>query len=171
MEVAYFIAMADQPRRVHFIEGMLLTAADLAAEQQYHQEMRYRHNRLHGCGTVSGLEVTATKGGIQVTPGTGIDLQGREIVVTCPLTMQLELHHNTEHWTRDLVVAWREIPDGPVPGPDGAVHYTRCVEQPELILASPDEPTPEGLVLARLTRTGRDTIEVDTSVRRPIGPA
>ena len=54
--------MTDQPRRVHFIEGMLLSAADLAAEQQYHREMRHLHNRLHGYGTVSGLEVTVTKG-------------------------------------------------------------------------------------------------------------
>jgi len=47
--------MADPPRRVNFFNGMILTAADLAAEQEYHQGMRYHHNRLHGYGTVSGL--------------------------------------------------------------------------------------------------------------------
>lgn len=163
--------MADPPRRVNFIDGMLLTAADLAAEQQYHREMRYLHNRVHGYGTASGLEVTVTKGRIRVTPGTGIDVQGREIVVTAPLTLRLGSHGNAQHWVRDLVIAWSEIPDGPMPGPNGAVEYTRWVEQPELILVSRDEPTPEGLVLARLTRTSRDTVDVDTSVRRSLGHA
>ena len=171
MEGEYSFAVTDTPRRANFIEGMLLTAADLAAEQQYHREMRYLHNRLHGYGVASGLEVTVTKGRIQVAPGTGIDVQGREIIVTAPLTLRLEPHRNAQHWVRNLVIAWREIPDGPVPGPNGAVEYTRWVEQPELILVSRDEPTPEGLVLAHLTRTSRDTVDVDTSVRRPLGPA
>lgn len=171
MEGEYFIAMADQPRRVNFIEGMLLTAADLADEQQYQREMRYLHNRLHGYGTVSGLEVTVTKGRIRVTPGMAIDVRGREIVVAAPLTLRLDPHRNNQPWVRDLVIAWSEIADGPVPGPGGAVEYTRWVEQPELALISRDEPTPEGLVLARLTRTRGDAVDVDTSVRRPLGPA
>jgi hypothetical protein len=49
--------MADPPRRVNFVEGLMLTAADLAAEQEYHRGMRYLHNRLHGYGTISGLAV------------------------------------------------------------------------------------------------------------------
>ena len=32
--------------------------ADLAAEQEYHRGMRHLHNRLHGYGTVTGLDVT-----------------------------------------------------------------------------------------------------------------
>ena len=61
--------MADPPRRVNFFNGMMLTPADLAAEQEYHREMRYLHNRLHGYGTVSGLEVTVRKGHLLVSPG------------------------------------------------------------------------------------------------------
>jgi hypothetical protein len=163
--------MTDPPRRVNFMEGVLLTAADLASEQHYHREMRYLHNRLHGYGVASGLEVTVTKGHVRVAPGTGIDVQGREIIVTAPLTMRLGPHRNTQPWVRHLVIAWSEVPDGPVPGPNGAVEYTRWVEQPELILVPRDEPTPEGLVLAHLTRTSRATVDVDTSVRRPLAPA
>lgn len=163
--------MAEQPRRVNFFEGMLLSAADLAVEQQYHRGMRYLHNRLHGYGVASGLDVTVAKGGIRVTPGTGIDVQGREIIVTAPLTLRLEPRRNAHPWMRDLVIAWSEIPDGPVPGPDGAVEYTRWVEQPELILVSRDEPTPEGLVLAQITWRSHDTVDVDTSVRRHLGSA
>jgi hypothetical protein len=61
--------MAAQPRRVNFFHGMILAAADLAAEQEYHREMRYLHNRLHGYGLVSGLEVTVARGRVRVDPG------------------------------------------------------------------------------------------------------
>lgn len=112
-----------------------------------------------------------TKGHVRVAPGTGIDARGREIVVTAPLTLRFGPHRNTQLWVRHLVTAWGEVPDGPLPGPNGAIEYTRWVEQLELILVSQDEPTPEGLVLAHLTRTSRDTVDVDTSVRRPLAPA
>jgi hypothetical protein len=163
--------MTEPPRRVNFVEGLMLTAADLAAEQEYHRGMRYLHNRLHGCGTVSGLEVTVTRGRVRVSPGMGIDGQGREIVVTAPLTVRLEPHRNARRWVRDLHIVWHEVPECPVPGPDGAVDFTRWVEQPELVLVARGRAAPDGLVLARLTRPSRGAVEVDTSVRRPLaGP-
>lgn len=164
--------MADPPRRVNFVEGLMLTAADLAAEQEYHRDMRYRHNRLHGYGTVSGLDVVVTGDRVRVTPGMGIDVLGREIVVAAPLTLRLQPHRNDRRrWVRDLVVMWREVPERPVPATDGAVDFTRWVEQPELVLAARGAAAPEGLVLARLARTGHGAVDVDTSVRRPLGPA
>ena len=162
--------MTDPPRRVKFFEGMLLTAADFAAEQEYHRGMRYLHNRLHGYGTVSGLEVVATRGRVRVSPGMAIDVLGREIVVTAPLALRLEPHRNARRWVRDLVIGWHEIPEGPVPGPDD-VGFTRWIERPELVLVARGKAAAEGLVLARLTRTGRAAVDVDTSVRRPLGPA
>lgn len=163
--------MADPPRRVNFFEGLVLTAADLAAEQEYHRGMRYLHNRLHGYGTVSGLEVVVTRGRVRVGPGTAIDVLGREIVVTTPLTLRLEPHRNARRWVRDLVIAWSEVPESPVPRHDGSVDFTRWVEQPELVLVARGRAAPEGLVLARLTREVRGAVAVDSSVRRPLGPA
>jgi hypothetical protein len=162
--------MADQPRRVNFVEGRILTAADLAAEQEYHRGMRYLHNRLHGYGTVSGLEVTVSRGRARVGPGLAFDVLGREVVVTTPLTLRLPPHRAGRRWVRDLVLMWREIPDGPVPAPDDTHYYTRWLEQPELMLAPRGRAAPEGLVLARLTRTSRGAVDVDASVRRPLGP-
>ena len=163
--------MADPPRRVNFVDGRMLTAADLAAEQEYHRGMRYLHNRLHGSGTVFGLGVAVTRGRLEVSPGLGIDALGREIVVTAPLTLRLGPHRNARRWVRDLFIVWHESLDCPVPGPDGAVDFTRWVEQPELVLVARGRPAPEGLVLARLTRTNRGAVDVDTSVRRPLSPA
>jgi hypothetical protein len=169
-EGGYF-TMVDQPRRVNFVEGLILTAADLAAEQEYHRGMRYLHNRLHGYGTVSGLEVVVTRGRVRVSPGMGIDVLGREIVITAPLNLRLEPHRNARRWVRDVVIVWHEVPERPVPGQDGAVDFTRWVEQPEVVLVAQGRAAPEGLVLARLTRTNRGAVAVDASVRRPLGPA
>ncbi len=162
--------MTDPPRRVNFVNGMMVTAADMAAEQQYHQGMRYLHNRLHGYGTVSGLDVTLSNAQVHVSPGLAIDALGREIVATEPLTLPLEPNQETGPCTQNLLIAWRETPDRPVPGPGGAIEFTRWVEQPELVLISDGETAADGLMLARLTETGDGGVVVDTSVRRRFGP-
>lgn len=162
--------MADPPRRVNFFNGMMLTPADLAAEQEYHRAMRHLHNRLHGYGTVTGLDVTVTRGRVLVSPGTALDVCGREIVLTQPMTLRLEPHRNGRGWVRDLAISWHETPDGPVPSRNGSTDFTRWVEVPELSLVACGKAAPESLVLARLTRTTRGGVEVDASVRRPLGP-
>lgn len=163
--------MADPPRRVNFFYGLMMTAADMAAQQEYHRTARYLHNRLDGYGAVCGLEVAVTNGHVEVSPGIGIDVHGREIVLTEALTMHLEPHRDAGLWIRELVIVWHETPERPVPGPDGAVDFTRWVEQPELALVAEGEAAAEELMLARLTRTSGGAVDVDTSVRRPFGPA
>ena len=163
--------MSDQPRRVNFFHGMLLTAEDLAAEQEYHRGMRYLHNRLHGYGTVTGLDVTVSKGRVEVSAGWGIDVHGREIVLAAPLGLDLKALPTGEDGRRDLVILWCEVPDGPVPSPDGDPMFVRWLEQPKVMLCVPGDEPPEALLLARLKRTKRHSIDVDTSVRRPLGPA
>ena len=163
--------MADPPRRVNFFNGLMLTAADMAVEQEYHRTARYLHNRVHGYGAVSGLEVAVRNGQVEVSPGMGIDVRGREIVLTEAVTLHLEPQQDAGLWIRDLVIVWHETPERPVPGPDGAVDFTRWVEQPELALGDEDGAAAEELVLARLTRTIGGEVDVDTSVRRPFGPA
>ena len=163
--------MADPPRRVNFFPGMMLSVADLAAEQEYHRGMRYLHNRLHGYGTVSGLEVALGRGLVLVSPGLAIDRCGREIIVAQSLSLSLELRRNAGAWVRDLVIEWHEAADSPVPGPGGVTDFSRWVEEPELSLVAGGKGTSEVLVLARLTRTTRGEVDIDTTVRRPWGPA
>lgn len=65
----------------------MLTAADLAAEQAHLRDKSHlHHRRLHGYGTVSGLEVSVADGCVVVSPSLAIDGFGREVVVTEPLT-------------------------------------------------------------------------------------
>ena len=162
--------MADPPRRVNFVDGLVLTAADLVAEQEYHRRMRYLHNRLHGHGVVDGLEVTVAGGLVNVTPGLGIDAQGREVVATEPLVVALGPRRGARPWARDVVVTWHEELEAPVPGPVGGVEPTRWVERPRASLVACGEAAAEALVLARLTWTGPGVVDVDTSVRRPLRP-
>lgn len=163
--------MSEQPRRVSYSLGMLLTASDFEAEQGYHRQMRYLHNRLlHGYGTVNGLDVAVDGTDVHVSPGFAIDELGREIVVTEQMSLCLDPPGRDRRWIRDLAIAWREVPEEPTPSLGGTVTFRRWIEESELSLVRPDSATSEKLTLARLTWTPRrGSIDVDASVRRPLG--
>jgi hypothetical protein len=73
-------------KRNRFFSGKLLTAEDLALEQEYFRERQKRHNRyLHGFGIVFGLAVSRSGSAVVIAPGLAIDCQGNEIVVPEPL--------------------------------------------------------------------------------------
>src|SRR5260370_3382037 len=75
-------AMTAPVRRMNYFSGQLLSPADLQAEQDYHREMRYLHNRLLGHGVVHGLDVTIGDGStVCVGPGLAIDQCGRQLVI------------------------------------------------------------------------------------------
>ncbi len=162
--------MAEPPRRPNFFEGQLLSAADLAAEQDYHRQMRYLHNRLHGYGVVSGLDVGVSRGRLRVGAGLALDTCGREIVLTRRAALDLPPPPpDGRRWARDVVIAWRELPDALVPGPDGGAVPTRWVEQPEIAFVAVGRAAADAVVLARVTRVGGGPVVLDASVRRPLG--
>jgi hypothetical protein len=71
-------------QRPNFFSGKLLTAEDLAQEQQYLLDKFKRHNRtLHGFGIVSGLKVSTRAGQINITAGFALDCEGNELTVSC----------------------------------------------------------------------------------------
>jgi hypothetical protein len=79
--------------RLNYYEGEFLGAVDFQAEQQYHREMRRRHNiGQHTWGIVSGLDLVQMPNGalsttsqptvdILLQPGMAVDGFGREIIV------------------------------------------------------------------------------------------
>ncbi|PWU14371.1 MAG: hypothetical protein C5B50_17480 [Verrucomicrobia bacterium] len=79
--------------RLNYYEGEYLGALDFAAEQEYHRDMRRRHNvGQHTWGIVSGLDIVQFPNGgaapsgktavdIYIRPGMAVDAFGREIVV------------------------------------------------------------------------------------------
>jgi len=149
----------------------LLTADDLRVEQEYHRGMRYLHNRLHGHGVAEGLEVTVEQAGVSVSPGLAIDAHGRELVVTALRVVDATAVPALTDGPRDLVLTWAEVPRLTVPGPDGEEQCTGWDEEPQVTLVAPGHAAPEALLLARLARDSDGAISVDTSGRRPLGPA
>lgn len=105
-------------KRPHFFSGKLLTADDLAQEQQYTIEKFKRHNRtLHGFGIVSGLKVTAKAGQIVVQPGLALDCEGNELSIE---TVQVvDPPKNCEGHTVYLNVRFVELESDPVRIADG----------------------------------------------------
>ena len=85
--------------RLNYYEGEYLGAADFEAEQEYHRDMRRRHNiGPHTWGIVTGLDVTQFLNGgannevdIYIQPGVAVDGFGREIVVLSPYQLTTDM--------------------------------------------------------------------------------
>jgi len=78
------------PEPLAYFDGQRLTAADLAAAQDFHRELRWLHNRaLHATGIVEGLPVEGARDDIVVRVGSGLALDGlgRELLLVEPLTV------------------------------------------------------------------------------------
>src|ERR1041385_9007350 len=111
--------MTDQtPKRPNFFAGKLLSADDLALEQNYFLNKSKRHNRfLHGFGIVSGLHVDLSSGKIAVDPGIALDCEGNEIVLSVKQVLAVALIPDK---ARYLNIGFEEKMDF-VPGPGGEV--------------------------------------------------
>jgi hypothetical protein len=156
------------PTRVNYFDGQMLSTADLRAEQDYHRNMRYLHNRLlHGWGVVEGLDVDGDGPAVHVGPGLAIDGRGRELVLPEPVRVDLPPGAAVDEQTRWYVVAtWEEIPSAPVVVGD-ATAFSRWIERCAISI-SPTAPDDEGpaLVLAQLTAGAGKVLRVRRSRRR-----
>ena len=88
--------------RLNYYEGEFLGAVDFQAEQDYHRDMRRRHNLgQHTWGIVTGLDLAqAPNGGmdgstpevdVYLQPGMAVDGLGREIVVLSQAQLTTEM--------------------------------------------------------------------------------
>jgi hypothetical protein len=85
--------------RLNYYEGEYLGAVDFEAEQEYHRDMRRRHNiGPHTWGIVTGLDIAQFLNGgannevdILIQPGVAVDGFGREIVVFSPFQLTAEM--------------------------------------------------------------------------------
>lgn len=76
--------------RVTFFRGQRLTDRDLTELQRAQQELRWLHNRsLHSWGIGIGFAVSGERGDtvISVGSGYGVDCQGRDVILTEPITI------------------------------------------------------------------------------------
>lgn len=109
--------------RLHYAEGRLLRAADLAEEQLYHRGRLAQALRLlHGCGTVAGLrisyavEVASKTERLTVQAGIALDCFGRMIEIPQDYVLDLGRWYADQESTA-LRAAYRVAPP---PFDDGA---------------------------------------------------
>jgi hypothetical protein len=163
--------MADPKKRLHYFNHQFLRADDFNLEQEYHLDMRRRHNRLlHTWGIAQGLEVPDPPAGataVKVTAGTALDSQGREIVLT--EDESVELTGFPDGADVYLTISYHEEPTDPT-NETGVEGDTRWKEEP-LLEASQDEPDDPGLklILARVVRAGNIVQSIDGEKRRAAG--
>jgi hypothetical protein len=145
--------MTSHFERPRFFSGELLSADDLAAEQDYHREKRRLHNRLlHGWGVVEGLHISATDMPWTVIagPGYAIDACGDDIVVPSPQSTTVPTHcrGNTSQMFY-LAIRYKETLTKPVPTletANGGALYTRICEEFEMALL---ENAPENATILK----------------------
>ena len=85
-------------KRVRYVDGQILSAADFQAEQQYLLDRHRLHNlSCHGLGVISGLKVSVSTDGsaddsvtVHVSPGLAIDCLGDELHVPQPFVQVLQ---------------------------------------------------------------------------------
>jgi hypothetical protein len=169
--------------RPNYVVGMVLTADDLRQEQEYTRDRERAHNRLHGWGVVSGLEVEATKPGsgrVVVSPGSALDGHGQEIVLT--RSIEVDVSGATSSKRPDcvyVVIAYgeEEVEQVPVLGVEveDEVVATRIREAPTVSVVEVEDDRGVSLMLARidLSKTAKTITarRIDDSVRRVVGTA
>lgn len=165
--------MVSPIKRLHYFDHQFLRIEDFTDEQEYHLELRRLHNRLlHTWGIVEGLEVEFARGGstVIVRPGTAIDSQGREIVLTGEAEVELSTFLRDAD-TADIYVtiAYEESQTDPT-DETGVTGNTRWSEEP-LVEPSVSQPTDPGekLILARISHSETEVIAIDSSERRSAG--
>ena len=168
-------------KRVRYFDGQIITAEDLAAEQEYFLRKMRRHNRnLHGSGIVAGLEVTFQNELVLVSAGYALDCVGDEIFVED----LVELHWPVGQEPCYLILRYVERARDRVPVPFGdqeKFENSRIEEGYELIFTTEETWvehreekgcwTPRGkrhgIPLAKLVFK-KDSWKIDDSFVRPI---
>lgn len=159
-------------KRLRYFSQQFLRAQDFIDEQEYHRDRQQRHTRLfHTPGIAEGLAVTAQVGAseAEVSPGTAVDGEGRQIVLTGSQPASLIAHAGQ---TVLLVISYKEEPSDRATV--GLEENTRWHEEPrvEAYLESDAPPTDTHIRLARLmvndggtVAEHSDEVRVDAGVR------
>ena len=147
----------EQLKRNNYFYGRLLTADDVAVEQQYYLEKHRRHNRyLHGWGIVSGLEfslLTDDSDAILISPGFAIDCFGNEILVSKPVQLRVPRFDGISYLSIRYVE--QQTDPVPLPGAEGNLQYTHTEEGFEITFEKEDSLVQHGPEGARYVSCGR----------------
>ena len=159
-------------KRPNYFTSQFLVEKDFDDQQAYHLSARRRHNRVaHTIGVADGLAVTLVSGRtVQVSAGTAIDKEGREIVLNEPVTHLLGSGGSSSDVY--LTMAYGEVLD---PADrftlSGLDEFTRTTERP-LLGDSETVPAADGsvIILARIHLNDAAAIESNASIDPTVRP-
>jgi hypothetical protein len=147
-------------KRPRFFSGRVLSAGDLAEEQNYHLRTHRRHlQTLHGSGIAYGLQVKddTENGTITIEAGLGLDACGREMNLAERATVAIPPESATPAW---IVLEYAERMVDPVPvSTDETMEPSRIEEGCRLVVGPSCE---SGIAVARVVRE-EDGWRVDPS--------
>jgi len=160
-------------KRLKYFTHQFLREQDFEAEQHYHIAMRRLHNRsVHGWGVVEGLAVRKRgENEVTIEAGMAIDGEGREIILTTPITRDLSSFERNSHTY--ITIAYGESWDDSDRYSSGGIEgYTRITESP-LISEKKKEPARDGSVVTlarvRINENGHVHEEIETNLRTVVG--
>jgi hypothetical protein len=163
-------------KRLNYFDHQFLHVEDFTDEQQYHLDLRRRHNHLlHTWGVATGLELSYLTGATfaNISAGVAIDGQGREIVLADDAETGDVSGHPGQ--TIYVTIAYNEQATDPT-AETGTTGNRRIAEIPRIDIG-PQPPTDNStrLVLGRITvgadgkLTGQPDPGVDPNTRRAAG--
>jgi hypothetical protein len=124
--------------RPRYRERQVLTASDLAAQQDYLVALRRRHlGAAHSWGVVEGLALTSGGPAVAVQPGVAVDGFGRELVLRAPAVVDAEALASVGTPAADVWLLYGRLAEQPpTPGRRrcGPGRHSRWVEEPCLRL-------------------------------------
>jgi hypothetical protein len=176
----------DQPERVRYFDQQFLRVEDFTAEQDYHRDMRRRHNRMmHTPGIAEGLLLVADGTGVKITPGSaipaGTDVNGGGAEIVLGVERRQELSSFAAGADVFVTVTFAQEPTR-FRDDAGVKDNTRWREAP-VIEAFTSDPTatppadpaqPLRILLGRVLRGGaggKQVVNIDGTGRRLAGAA
>ncbi|NEO37723.1 MAG: tail fiber domain-containing protein [Moorea sp. SIOASIH] len=169
------ITMADYTqylyidKRVRYFDGEFLKDQDFIDEQKYHIDRQRRLDQfLRVSGVCDGLTLETSTNQVIVTPGTALDSQGRQIILSTN-SPPIDLSSYRDQQV-DLVISYQEEQsDHSTEGGVGSSGARRWHEKPNIQVAALGNVPEDSVVLARLAINRSGVVTPDFSVRQYSG--
>lgn len=161
--------------RLNYFNSQLLDESDFKVEQNYHMDMRRRHNRFVHTVGVAGAGLQVTKDGdkrVKVSAGMAIDSLGREIVFAADRTIDIDAVRAKANATVFLTVAHVEEKELRVQDVGGsAVNHRRMGEHTAINFLDRKPPDDGAVITLAAIRLdgGGNIAEIDNGVRTLVG--
>ena len=156
-------------KRVRYFDGEFLKDQDFIDEQKYHIDRKRRLDQfLRVSGICDGLTLKTDTNQVIVTPGTALDSEGRQIILSTDSSpINLSGYQSQEVY---LVISYQEEQsDQTTDGGLGSSGARRWHEKPNIQVATLGNVPEDSIVLAKLAIAGNGTVTPDLSVRQYSG--